>query len=109
MRIEIPFEGERIDGHTVRRATGLKNPEYGHGVHGVFKFPPQKAGAERVCQHPAIAPANRPHSGVRRDTLHTVSAWTADAPTTANSPNDRNHTRNGFMNLDLRAGRSKSQ
>jgi len=69
VRIEIPFESERIEGYTVRRAARLKHPEYGHRVHGVFKFPPQKSRGQAGLSAPAIAPAHRPHSGVRRDNL----------------------------------------
>src|SRR5271170_2174617 len=71
---KIPFKRERIEAETVRRLAALDHYKGGHNVHRVFELTLQEAGADGVCQNPAVASPEIPDLAVRGASIQPVAA-----------------------------------
>jgi hypothetical protein len=72
VRIEIPYQGERIYRGAIRGVRRLKNHEDRNRVDGVLESPAEEARAMRLRDDPAISKARGPHAGVLRDSIRPV-------------------------------------
>src|SRR5215469_14955721 len=61
---EVPFQVNRIQAYPVCGVGGLKNEISRHRIDRIFESAVQEAWAVRVRQHPSVAQAGIPNTGV---------------------------------------------
>src|SRR6266850_1189546 len=80
LRVQHPFECERIQSRAIGRVRFLKNPENGNCINRVLKSAAEKSRAVRRSKNPSIAQADIPDSVARLAAADAVASASPDLP-----------------------------